>query len=84
MPMLSDSVVETARMTKFYRGEFSHLIGRTITDVRAMYEEEMELCMWSGERGAVFTLDNGGIFIPMSDSEGNGVGYLMIQEGRNA
>ena len=84
MPMLSDSVVETARMTKFYRGEFSHLIGRTITDVRAMYEEEMELCMWSGERGSVFTLDNGGIFIPMSDSEGNGVGYLMIQEGRNA
>ena len=84
MPVLSDSVVETARMTKFYRGEFSHLIGRTITDVRAMYEEEMQLCMWSGERGSVFTLDNGGIFIPMSDSEGNGVGYLMIQEGRNA
>jgi hypothetical protein len=84
MPMLSDSVVETARMTKFYRGEFSHLIGRTITDVRAMYEEEMETMLWYGERGAVFTLDNGGMFIPMSDSEGNGVGYLMIQEGRNA
>lgn len=84
MPMLSDSVVETARMTKFYRGEFSHLIGRTITDVRAMYEEEMDLMLWSGERGSVFTLDNGGMFIPMSDSEGNGVGYLMIQEGRNA
>ena len=84
MPMLSDSMVETARMTKFYRGEFSHLIGRTITDVRAMYEEEMETMLWYGERGAVFTLDNGGMFIPMSDSEGNGVGYLMIQEGRNA
>lgn len=84
MSMLSDSVVETARMTKFYRGEFSHLIGRTITDVRAMYEEEMETMLWYGERGAVFTLDNGGMFIPMSDSEGNGVGYLMIQEGRNA
>ena len=84
MPMLSDSVVETARMTKFYRGEFSHLIGRTITDVRAMYPEEMELFLWDGELGAVFTLDNGGMFIPMSDSEGNGVGYLMIQEGRNA
>lgn len=84
MPMLSDGVVETARMTKFYRGEFSHLIGRTITDVRAMYPEEMELFLWDGELGAVFTLDNGGMFIPMSDSEGNGVGYLMIQEGRNA
>lgn len=84
MPMLSDGVVETARMTKFYRGEFSHLIGRTITDVRAMYPEEMELFLWDGELGAVFTLDNGGMFIPMRDSEGNGVGYLMIQEGRNA
>jgi hypothetical protein len=84
MTILSDSVMETARMTKFYRGEFSHLIGRTIRDVRAMYPEEMELCLWDGEPGAVFTLDNGGMFIPMSDSEGNGVGYLMIQEGRNA
>jgi hypothetical protein len=84
MTILSDGVVETARMTKFYRGEFSHLIGRTIKDVRAMYPEEMELFLWDGEPGAVFTLDNGGMFIPMSDSEGNGVGYLMIQEGRNA
>ena len=84
MAVLSDSVVETARMTKFYRGEFSHLIGRTITDVRAMYEEEMETMLWYGERGAVFTLDNGGMFIPMADSEGNGVGYLMIMVGRNA
>lgn len=84
MTILSDSVVDTARMTKFYRGEFSHMIGRRITDVRAMYDEEMELFLWSGERGAVFTLDNGGMFIPMSDSEGNGVGYLMVQEGKNA
>jgi hypothetical protein len=84
MPMLSDSVVETARMTKFYRGEFSHLIGRTITDVRAMYEEEMETMLWYGQRGAVFTLDNGGMFIPMMDEEGNGAGSLMIMVGRNA
>lgn len=84
MTILSDSVVDTARMTKFYRGEFSHMLGRTITDVRAMYDEEMDLFLWSGERGAVFTLDNGGMFIPMSDSEGNGVGYLMVQEGKNA
>lgn len=84
MPILSDSVVETARMTKFYRKEFSHLLGRKITDVRAMYDEEMEFWMWDGTRGAVFTLDNGGMFIPMSDSEGNGIGYLLVQEGRNA
>ena len=84
MAVLSDSVVDTARMTKFYRGEFAHLLGRKITDVRAMYDEEMELMLWDGERGAVFTLDNGGMFIPMRDSEGNGVGYLLVQEGKNA
>ena len=84
MTILSDSVVDTARMTKFYRKEFSHLLGRTITDVRAMYDEEMELFLWSGARGSVFTLDNGGMFIPMSDEEGNGMGYLMVQESKNA
>jgi len=41
----------------------------------------MELFMWDGELGAVITLDDGGMFIPMSDSEGNGVGYLMVQKG---
>ena len=82
MTILSDSVVDTARMTKFYRGEFAHMIGRKIIDVRAMYDEEMDLFLWYGERGAVFTLDDGGMFIPMSDSEGNGVGYLMVQKGR--
>ena len=84
MVILSDSVVDTARMTKFYRNEFAHMLGRKITDVRAMYDEEMELMLWSGERGAVFTLDDGGMFIPMSDSEGTDVGYLLVQEGRNA
>jgi len=78
---MSNSTAETARMTKYYRGEFSALIGRKIIDVRAMYPEEMELFMWDGELGAVITLDNGGMFIPMSDSEGNGVGYLMVQKG---
>ena len=68
-------------MTKFYRGEYSALLGRKIVDIRAMYPEEMALCMWYGEPGCVLQLDDGGLFIPMSDSEGNGVGYLMIQEG---
>jgi len=57
---MSNSTAETARMTKFYRGEFSALIGRKIIDVRAMYPEEMELFMWDGELGAVITLDDGG------------------------
>lgn len=83
MAVLSDSVADTARMTKFYRGEFAHLLGRKIVDVRAMYDEEMELMLWDGERGAVFTLDNGGMFIPMQDPEGNGAGFLMVVKGGN-
>jgi hypothetical protein len=71
----------TEHMTKHYRSEFAHLIGRKIIDVRAMYDEEMELMLWDGERGAVLHLDNGGMFIPMQDPEGNGAGFLLVQEG---
>jgi hypothetical protein len=78
-----DSTTETARMTKFYRGEYAHIIGRTIVDIRAMYPEEMELFMWDSEPGSVILLNDGGMVIPMSDSEGNGVGYLMIEKGGN-
>ena len=60
-----DATMETARMTKYYRGEFSALLGRKIVDIRAMYPEEMELCMWHGEPGCVVQLDDGDLFIPM-------------------
>lgn len=76
-----DSTLETARMTKYYRGEYGALIGRKILDMRAMYKEEMDLFMWHGEPGVVMILDDGGLFIPMMDEEGNGPGRLMIQEG---
>jgi hypothetical protein len=78
---MDNSTAETARMTKHYRAEYADIIGRKVLDVRAMYPEEMEMFMWSGGLGAVITLDDGGMFIPMSDSEGNGVGYLMVQKG---
>ena len=68
-------------MTKYYRGDFAGLLGRKIVDIRAMYPEEMELFMWHGEPGCVVQLDDGGLFIPMQDPEGNGPGHLMIQEG---
>lgn len=74
---------DTMRMTKFYRGEYAHIIGRTIVDVRSMYPEEMQLCDWIGEPGSVLLLNDGGMIIPMSDSEGNGVGYLMIEKGQS-
>ena len=73
------ATAETARMTKYYRGEYADIIGRKIIDVRAMYPEEMELFMWHQDAGCVITLDDGGMFIPMMDDEGNGPGSLMIQ-----
>jgi hypothetical protein len=75
-----DSVAETARMTAYYRREYSALIGHKIMDVRAMYPEEMDVLMWHGEQGAVFTLDDGTLFVPMQDEEGNGPGQLMLQK----
>jgi len=76
-----DATWETARMTKYYRAEYGALIGRKIIDVRGMYPEEMQLFLWHGEPGVVMTLDDGTLFIPMMDEEGNGPGRLMIQEG---
>ena len=73
-----DRTFETARMTAYYRGRYAGLIGRTVVDVRAMYPEEMELFMWHGEPGSVLVLNDGGLVIPMSDSEGNSPGHLMI------
>jgi hypothetical protein len=79
---MGSTVAETARMTKYYRGEYAQLIGRRIMDVRAMYPGEMELFLWHGEPGAVFILDDNTIFIPMEDPEGNGPGQLMVQGGK--
>ena len=42
---------ETARTTNYYRREYAHLSGRKIVGMRAMYPEEMELFLWSGEAG---------------------------------
>ena len=71
---------QTMRMTKYYRNEYAPLIGRKIVDVRSMFPEEMEALLWSGEAGAMFTLDDGSLFIPMMDEEGNGAGQLFVQE----
>ncbi len=79
--MKTDSTFETARMTSYYRNEYSALLGRTVVDVRAMYPEEMELFLWHGEPGCVIILSDGGLVIPMRDAEGNGTGALMVQEG---
>jgi len=74
---------ETMRATKYYRGEYKALLGRKIMDVRAMFPEEMDNMGWGGsEPGAVFILDDGAMFIPMEDEEGNGPGALLVDGGR--
>jgi hypothetical protein len=75
----TDTTMETARMTTYYRKEYAALIGRKVIDMRAMYPEEMELFLWHGEPGCVLILDDGGLVIPMRDEEGNGPGQLMVQ-----
>jgi hypothetical protein len=75
-----DDTLETARMTNYYRREYGALIGRKIVDMRAMHKEEMDLFLWYGGPGVVMILDDGSLFIPMRDEEGNGPGQLMIQE----
>lgn len=79
--MKTDEAFRTAHYTKYYREDFSALLGRRIVGIRAMYPEEMELLLWYGEPGCVILLDDGGLFIPMRDEEGNGRGHLMVQEG---
>lgn len=54
-----------------------HLVGRRITSVRYMTDEEAE-GSWSA-RPVVFQLDDGSIFFPSADDEGNNGGALFGQ-----
>ena len=54
------------------------LKGRTITHVRYLNDEEMELMGWY-KRPLVFILDNGTLCIPSMDDEGNNGGSLFYQ-----
>ena len=81
--MSNTQLDETTRATKYYRGEYKALLGRKIMDVRATFPEEMDNIGWGGrEPGAVFILDDGAMFIPMYDEEGNGPGALFWTTGR--
>ena len=50
-------------------------LGRTITDIRFMSEEERDNNAWD-KRGIVIILDDGNILYPMSDEEGNDTGAI--------
>jgi hypothetical protein len=81
--MSNTQLDETMKYTKYYRGEYKALLGRKIMDVRAMFPEEMDNMWWDGRKpGAVFILDDGAMFIPMEDEEGNGPGALLVDGSR--
>ena len=55
-----------------------HLLGRRITEVRYLFEDESKALGWYA-RSVVLVLDNGALFFPSSDDEGNGPGALFGQ-----
>ena len=55
------------------------LQGKTITEVRYLNDEEMEMMGWY-KRPLCFELDNGTLCIPSMDDEGNDGGSLFYQE----
>ena len=55
-----------------------HLVGRRITEVRYLTDAESKALGWYG-RALVLVLDNGALFYPSSDDEGNGPGALFGQ-----
>jgi hypothetical protein len=57
------------------------LEGRTITEVRYMTEEERENLGWYS-RSVVLILDNGSLFFPAADDEGNDAGALFGQDSK--
>jgi hypothetical protein len=60
-----------------------HLVGRRITDVRYLSEVESHALGWDGARSLVLVLDNGALFFPSQDDEGNGPGALFGQDTDN-
>ena len=54
-------------------------VGRKITGVRRLTDEEMGAGMWN-HRGVVVSLDDGSILYAMSDDEGNDAGVIVAQK----
>jgi len=71
--------------TDQYWPEFaaSHLAGRTITTVRYMSQEEADLCGFNS-RAVVLQLDDGSVWFPSMDDEGNDAGALFGQKNQEA
>lgn len=54
--------------------------GKRIKQVRYASEEEMLSLGWDGEDVAIFETEDGTLFYPSQDGEGNGPGVMFVQE----
>lgn len=57
----------------------SLLVGKKVKQVRYASQEELEDMMWDGEL-IVIEMENGVVFYPSVDHEGNAPGVLLMQE----
>jgi hypothetical protein len=66
--------------------EKSDVVGKTITDVRALTKAELKKEGWEERDGpvVVLVLSNGAILYPSRDPEGNGPGVLFGTKGKKA
>ena len=67
-------------MKEYIQKEYGDMVGKTITGVRALTEQEIKDMWWSShcsEVAFVVTLSDGTFFVPIRDDEGNGPGALM-------
>lgn len=56
------------------------LVGKKIKQIRYASQEELEDMMWDGDL-VIFEMEDGTLFYPSSDEEGNGPGTIFLQEG---
>ena len=72
---------DTPDARAYIQREFGSLVGRTITEVRVLTDDDMEQCGWESGFGAVafeFVLDDGRTLVPSSDPEGNSPGHVFV------
>lgn len=75
------SGTDTPENRAFVQREFGNVVGRTITRVRVLTDDDMESSGWEGGYGNValeFVLDDGRSLVPSADPEGNGPGFIFV------
>ena len=71
-------MTSNSALKKMWTGTFkTHLVGKKITNIRYMTEEEKNDWMWS-RCAIVIELDDGQELIPWTDDEGNNAGALYV------